>query len=242
MTVIDEQQDSAPWTPWPRVHSLVNRLWDPENTPHHSIIGLTGSGKSYLAVNGILRPMCAWDRVLIIDSKGDDKLVSSQGKGVKEIPAATWKVQQEQKPYDHWYRLIVGDERNQARAQVGEALNRVYHEGNWVLFIDELADITSREDPNLNLRALVDRIYRKGRSKHISLIACTQSPVNVPRTFYDQASFAWIGRIRDEQRQKRLLEIGGMTRHALPIIAGLQRRQWLLAADNGEHLARTTVS
>jgi hypothetical protein len=66
--------------------------------------------------------------------------------------------------------------------------------------------------------------------------------VEVPRLFYDQASFAWIGRIRDEERQKRLLEIGGMSKKDLPVLATLQRRQWLLAADNGEFFARTSVT
>src|SRR5690349_24944592 len=69
-----------PWEEWETVQSRVNKMWDPQNTPHHSIIGLTGSGKSFLAVNGILKPMCTWDRVLIIDSKRDDPLVSKIGR------------------------------------------------------------------------------------------------------------------------------------------------------------------
>lgn len=230
-----------PWEEWPIVANRVNRLWDPENTPHHSIIGLTGSGKSYLAINGILKNMCKRDRVLIIDSKGDDPLVSSTGQGCKEIPRLPWGNPRRREDYDSWWRLDVKGTREQKREQVRKALARVYSDGNWVVFLDELRDISDPKPPNLNLAPWVIEIYRKGRSKRISLIGATQSPRWVPAEFYDQASFAWIGRIADEQRQKRLVEIGGMGKQYFPVIASLQRRQWFLTADNGEHLARTTV-
>jgi hypothetical protein len=239
---------SVPWTPWAQVVPRVNKLWDPENTPHHSIIALTGGGKSYLGVNGILKPMCALDRVLIIDSKGDDPLVSSVGRPVKELPRHNlWMGNQRKKePYDSWWRLEVSQDRvgagrRKAQEQVFKALERVYREGNWVVYFDEIRDLTDPKPPNLGLNAHVDQIYRLGRSRHVSIIAATQAPRWVPASFYDQASFAWIGRIRDEQKQKRLLEIGGLTKSYLPIISGLERRQWFLSADQGEHTLRTKV-
>lgn len=238
----DDGSTGVPWVKWPSVVPFVNKLWDPENTPHHSIIGLTGSGKSYLAINGILKGMCAYDRVLIIDSKRDDPLVSTTGKGVKEIPRFTWMGNHRKKePYDSWWRLEVEDSRPKAQRQVYKALDRVYKEGNWIVVFDELRDMTDPKPPNLGLNSWVDEIYRKGRSRHISVVAMTQAPRWVPASFYDQASFAWIGRLRDEQKQKRLLEIGGMTKNYLPFISGLQRREWLLTADNGEHILRTIV-
>lgn len=233
----------VPWTPWETVAQRVNKMWDPENTPHMSIIGLTGSGKSYLAINGILKPMCSMDRVLIIDSKGDDKLVSTTGQGVDELPKHAWySPKRKAQPFDSWWRLNVHDERRKAQVQVFKALERVYNEGNWVVYLDEIRDLSDPKAPNLGLSSWIDRIYRKGRSKHISLIAATQAPRWVPASFYDQASFAWIGRLADEQKQKRLLEIGGMNKSYFPYVAGLQRREWLLTADNGEHLLRTKVA
>lgn len=244
MTTALTQPDSYPWLHWPKVMQYVNRAWDPENAPHHAIIGLTGCGKSYLAVNGILRPMCSMDRVLLIDTKGDDPLVSKQGRAVKllETPPVWKGMLRKERPYMHWQRLVVSDDREEAQHQVRHALQTVYKQGNWVVYIDEIRDVTDAVDPGLGLSPWVNVLYRKGRSRHISVIAGTQSPSWVPRSFYDQASFAWIGRIRDEERQKRLREIGGMTKDALPVIAGLQRRQWLLSADNGEYFARTQVT
>lgn len=237
---------NVPWVPWSTVHRYVNLNWDPEHAPHHSVIGLTGSGKSYLAINGILRAMCRRDRVLIVDSKGDDKLVSTQGRPVRAIESRPWydSFRRQEKDFDHWQRLVVygnrHTERRKAQAQVARALETVYDQGDWVVFFDEEIDITTNA-PGLGLRNYTDELRRMGRSRGISIVGCTQSPVQVARSFYDQASWAWIGRIRDHDRQKRLLEIGGMTKDELPHIAGLARQQWLLAADNGEWFAKSKV-
>lgn len=235
--------NGIPWLDWEPVRSYVDKVWDPENCPHHSIIGLTGSGKSYLGINGILKGCCENDRVLIIDTKGDDKLVSTTGKPVREIPRNPWYagMGRREEPRSLWYRLVVKDDPAEAKRQVFEALKRVYREGEWVVYLDEIYDITHSRLPNLGLEPWVTQLYKKGRSRHVSVVAGTQSPAWVPRVFYDQASFAWIGRIRDEARQKRLLEIGGLAKSDLSFVSTLEKRQWLLAADNGDYFARTTV-
>lgn len=249
-TTMDEVANGAPWQHWGTVQNYINHSWDPENCPHHLIIGLTGSGKTYLALNGILKPLCAMDRVLILDTKGDDKTIGALGRPVEKLPRDTWSApggfgtRREPKPFDHWFRLIVSDDPAKGREQLYSTLDRVYTEGDWVLFSDEAYDLTGRESPYYH-RAIVgqvQRIQRKGRGHRVSMITATQEPVNILRTFFSQASFAWMGRIRDEERQKRLLQIGGLTRHELPLVSSLQRRQWLLAADNGEYFARSVVS
>lgn len=222
---------------------MVDRMWDPKNTPHHSIVGLTGSGKSYLAVNGIL-DMCSYDRVLLVDSKGDDEVLTTAGTRIRDIPSNPWHgLGRRREPRQWWYRLVLYEEEpRKARIQIARALDRVYREGNWVLYFDELHHLTGTRAPNLNLGPQIERIYRLGRNRRISIVAGTQTPVLVPRVFYDQASFAWIGRIRDRERQKRLLDVGGLDRRELPVLETLQRRQWLLAADNGDVFARTMVT
>jgi hypothetical protein len=131
-----------------------------------------------------------------------------------------------------------------ARLQVYKALRQIYEVdgGDWVLVLDEIRDLTDTKPPGLNLAPYVDRIYRKGRNKRIPIVAGTQSPAWVPSSFYTQASFAWIGHLRDEQRQKRLLEIGGLSKDAFPIVSALKRREWLFSADSGEYFAITQVT
>lgn len=236
---------SIPVRPWHEVHQFVNQLWDPENNPHHSVIGLTGSGKSYLCINGLLRPMCAWDRVLIVDCKRNDALVKSAGNPVSEIPVKTYQTRKRE-PYDRWFRLVVHDQftedgRGKAKQQVYQAMHRVYREGDWVVYFDEVQDIGGMRQPNLGLSMHLDELYRKGRSMHLSVVASTQAPRHVPTSFYDQADFAWIGRLSDEDKQKRLREIGGLPKEALPVIQGLQKRHWLLSAENGQHFMTSTV-
>lgn len=235
---------SYPWKPWRDVRHYVNHAWDPENNPHHSIVGLTGSGKSFLAMNGILGGMCQYDRVLILDTKGGGDSSVQYGTPVRHLPKNTWYGnlgRRRDGPQEKWYRLIAPDRLDSPAAHdiVGSALEQCYEEGEWVIYIDEINDVVARD--TLNLVSPLAQIWRKGRFRHVSLIAGTQTPVEVPRLFYDQASFAWIGRIRDKDRQKRLLEIGGLSTADLPVISTLQRRQWLLAADNGETFARTIV-
>lgn len=237
---------SVPWVQWPVVHKYVNMNWDPENTPHHSIIGLTGSGKTFLMVHGILKPMCAMDRVVFFDTKGgsDKTLCDAPAIPCSLLPRNTWgggRLGRQREPFDSWHRIVLSPKRGQAQYQVESTLERIWHEGNYVIAADELRYLTSSRKPFLGMEGPITQLYTMGRSKHISLIAATQAPVWCPSSFFDQASFAWIGRIRDEVRQKRLLEIGGMTKKELPYIASLQRRQWLLAADNGEAFYRSEL-
>lgn len=239
-----QQAREIPWVPWRTVRKTVDDLWDPEHKPHHAIVGLTGSGKSYLAINGILK-MCDYDRVLIVDSKGDDPTISRTGRAVKEFTRRPWYsgLGEDKKPRRDWYRLVVSDNMEKAREQVGRALNEAYDDGDWVIYVDETWDITSRDkEVGLGLGGIMSKIWRKGRSRHVSMIAATQTPVEVPRLFYDQSSFAWIGAIRDEDRQKRLLEIGGLSRKDLSHVSELEDKQWLLAADSGKYFAKTVVN
>lgn len=236
-----------PWRPWRDVRSYVDKSWDAENNPHHSIIGLTGSGKSFLIRHGLL-DMSKGDRVLIVDTKNYPKgeEISRIGNPVKEFPKRAWYVgmsRTKKEPMANWFRLTVSDNITTARAQVGEALHSAYTEGDWIIVIDELWDIVStNKGVGLGLAPLYQKIMRKGRSRHVPMIAGTQNPAWMPGEFYDQASYAWIGSIRDERRQKRLLEIGGMSKTDLPIIAGLEPRQWLLTAEQGRHFTRTVVT
>lgn len=244
LTSVDAPTGQYPWLPWQRVENYVNHLWDPEQIPHHSIVAQTRGGKTYLAIEGILKPMCAWDRVLIIDTKGDDP--SSQvGQVVKRLPRNTWyqNLQRKQdEKYGKWYRVIAPKNRQSAHDHIGEILDQVYDEGDWVVYIDELWEVTGKfHEDGIDLGGTMSRLWRKGGYRHVSVVSGTQTPVAVPRLFYDQAGFAWIGAIRDEDRQKRLLEIGGISKKDLPVLSTLKRRQWLLCADGGEYFARTMV-
>lgn len=235
-----------PRLPWADVRKSIDKLWVPTQAPHHSIIGLTGSGKSYFTTRALL-PLVEYDNVLIIDNKGDDPTLRGIGKAVKMLPSKLQRDlirrKRDMKPRELWFRLVAHDDFGAAREQVDQALETVWKEGKWAVVIDETRALTdSRTPPSLNLRARIEQMWLRGRSREICVIAMTQSPKWVPSSFYDQPSFIWIGRVNDEEAQKRLREIGGIDRAMFPVIKSLRKREFLLVAEGGDIMAVTGVN
>jgi hypothetical protein len=241
--VHDEPVEPIQRKHWDEVAADIRRMWKPLDSPHHSIIGLGGSGKTYLTTRGIL-PLRENKRVLIVDVKGDDPTLKGIGKPVRRLPRGRpwWKNAVGRKdPKDEWYRLIVENNWDHARAQVRHALQQVYSQGSWTVVLDETRHLTDPRPPTLNLRPEVEQIWLRGRSREIELVAMTQGPRWVPGSFYDQPSFVWIGRVNDEVAQKRLREIGGLKRAHLPAIQGLHKREFLVIGDGGDYTAITRI-
>lgn len=219
-----------PHAPWNDIYNRVGNLWLPKKTPHHSIIAQTRGGKSYLIGEGIL-PLVSDEKVLIIDVKGDDPTFAKIGRPVTRIPKQGFRTfndwLSEGKPREHWYRLIVKEDWNDARSQVRQALETCYREQNWTIVLDETRALTDMRPPGLNLGAYVEQLWLRGGSKGICVVAATQGPRWVPRSFYEQAQFHWIGAVEDEDSQKRLREIGGMERYHLETIKNLEQYNYV---------------
>lgn len=216
--------------PWPEVRGRLQRLWLPGVTPHQSIIAQTGGGKSYLIAHGIL-PLIEDENVLIIDVKGDDPTLNETGKAVRKIPSRFGRTFNdwisEGKPREHWYRLVVADDWTDARNQVGKALQDIYKEGKWTVVFDETRALTEARIPSLNLGPQVEQMWLRGRSREICVVAATQGPRWVPRSFYEQAQFHWIGAVEDEESRKRLREIGGLEKHHLETLHTLPQYHYV---------------
>jgi len=232
--------DRIPRKPWDEVKFDIYNAWTPKDAPHHSIISLSGGGKSYLATRGLL-PMRGWKRAVIIDVKGDDETLKGVGKPVREIPRSDPMLRKKRQPNNLWYRLVVSDDWAKARVQVQNALNQVYRQGDWTVFVDETRNLTDPRVPSLNLRNYVEQIWLRGRSRGVELVSMTQAPRWVPSSFYDQPSFVWIGRINDERAHQRLREIGGLRKSHLGIIQRLQKREFLVVGEGGDYTAITKV-
>jgi DNA helicase HerA-like ATPase len=232
--------ERIPRRSWGEVKVDIYKLWRPNDKPHHSIISLTGGGKSYLATRGLL-PMRGWRRTLLIDNKGDDDTLRDVGHKCREIPRRDPWFRSRKEPDCFWYRLMVYDDWARGREQVKDALARVYSQGNWTVFVDETRNLTDPRVPSLNLRNYVEQIWLRGRSRGVELVSMTQAPRWVPSSFYDQPSFVWIGRINDERAHQRLREIGGLRREHLGIIQKLQRREFLVIGDGGDYTAITKI-
>jgi hypothetical protein len=225
---------SIPTRSWDEVVQRIDKLWKPEIAPHHSLFGQNGAGKSYLIVNGLL-PLCTRDNVCIFDSKGDDPVLKASGaRAVTTFPGKYRRIADNDREKDGWLRLVIHDEVSKAQDQVGRALEEIYKEGNWIVVLDETRAISDPRSPGLGLQPLLDRLWLRGRSRHISVIAATQAPRWVPTSFYDQCQFAWSSRIRDNRAHQRIMEIGSMTRAHIPYIAAIRKRRWLYMDDEGD--------
>lgn len=211
MTVTTKTGLIIPDVPWPQIRSRLLSLWRIDQSPHHSVIGLTGSGKSYLCRYGILET-CIWDRVLFIDGKGDDATIRGLGKVVNDFPNKAMRsakqLMHDDSRRENWYRLVTSRDFARARQQVKHALESVMKEGNWIVVVDELRYITDTREPGLNLAPQWEAIMLRGRSRGVGLVNLTQEPRWVRGSFYTQPSFMWISRVEDEAAQKRISEIG----------------------------------
>lgn len=228
--------------PWEQVKKDIYARWKPREAPHHSIVCITGGGKSYLYTRGLL-PMRGWRKAAIIDIKGDDETLEDVGRPVRQLPdKERWaSPRQRREPDFQWYRLVVHDDHRKAREQVQQAFEHIYRQGNWTVFVDETRHLTDPRPPSLNLRNYVEHLWLKGRSRGVEVVGATQAPRWVPSSFYDQPSFVWIGRINDERAHQRLREIGGLRRGHLGVIQRLQKRQFLVVGDGGDYSAITRV-
>jgi hypothetical protein len=232
--------ESIPHKSWEEVKFEIFKRWRPLNSPHHSIISLSGGGKSYLATRGLL-PMRGWRKALIIDNKGDDETLRDVGKRVRQLPKKDPWFQNKEHGDHSWYRLMVYEDWGKAREQVKNALAHCYRQGNWTIFVDETRNLTDPRVPSLNLRNYVEQIWLRGRSRGVEMVSMTQAPRWVPSSFYDQPSFVWIGRINDERAHQRLREIGGLKRGHLGLIQRLQKREFLVVGDGGDYTAITRI-
>lgn len=91
------------------------------------------------------------------------------------------------------------------RDQIREALTSIYHQGGWLVLLDELKHIAGY----LKLEADVELLLHQGRSAGITVVSAVQRPRHVPLMAYDQADHIFMWESRDSNIRKRLAEIGG---------------------------------
>jgi hypothetical protein len=218
---------------------------------HASVFAPTDGGKTYLIRHGLL-PL--WQRypVLWLKFKPNDGTLDGMGNRVKEYPSWDRRFKYRHRKADsadwdkdpEWfvvelptYEWRAGRHESEgvrrARALAGHCLDRAYREGGWVIVIDEVRAFSDVEPPALQLRALLENNWQRGRSQPLTVIAATQQPANAPSSMYDQPRWVFLGRTLDAGRHERIGEIGGDTdsiEAALPTL----RHQEFIAVDRRE--------
>lgn len=217
---------------------------------HVSIIGPTGTGKSYLGRQLLVRR----DFVVTLGTKRrDDTLddylkldgftrveswppkrpVSDLLRGVRREPGwenrvALWPT----------YTGDVAATRQRMRDEFVKCFSDVLFTGNRCVDVDEMYYLCAI----LGLKEYAEEIWTQGRSSGISLLAKTQRPAWVPLFMYDQPIHLFFFADNDETNLRRVGGLGGLSaRMVRETVASLPKHTCLYVNTREGHMAVTRV-
>lgn len=173
---------------------MVNGGLHLEANKRLTLVGMTGSGKTYFArpfVSGV-------SRLVVLDPKGEIALERDKW-GLVD-----WEDR-------NGYRRLArgGNARVLAPAPVTDkdwegVLWKVYELGNVVCYIDELYGVGPSQG-SAGLRAL----YTRGRTRGIGVIGCTQRPRWVPLYVFSEANAILLFRLQLFEDRRHMAQIIG---------------------------------
>lgn len=216
-------------------NSLYSRLssghsrW--EQGEHVSIIGTTGSGKTYLGLK--LLPIRQYSVVFAV--KREDSTLSSKLRKDGYLRSKAWEPTQWHDKYVIWPKYDSPDDEVRQYLVFRHAMREMFLAGHWTLFIDEL-NYFAGKDSNLGLDKYCRMFWQQGRSLGLSFVTATQRPYNVPKLMYDQPTHLFFFKYTDEYDLKQIGGIGWLSRHIIrETVSTLPRHHFLyIYVPNGE--------
>ena len=234
---------TVPRVSWSQHIRELSDEWEPGM--HVSIIGRTGWGKTVLK-RELLSLWSQTPRILTLDIKEGGDIELQGGEPITAYPPTS---QMQQRIARMWVdtdgaegthehlRLLIPkgvENREQAKVIVKAALNDVYNNGDVVLDVDEVRAITDAQSPFLGLGAYMVQLWVYGRYENVTVITATQAPRWVPGEFYDQPTYLYIARLRDQRAVVRLREIGGNSAVIESVVRNLRKHEFLFIRDAEE--------
>jgi hypothetical protein len=238
-----ELEHGVPRIEWDEMDETLHEKW--KAGQHFAIFAPTEGGKSHLIRRGLL-PL--WKRypVMWIRFKQRDDSTAGFGTKVDRYPVierAKYKVRgRDSEAWEddpEWFLVQLGEYRfdanapqdrspswHHARRVCGEAMDRAFREGGWVLVIDEVLAINGKNPPARDLGSQLENCLQRGRTQPLTMILATQQPAWNNPSMYDQARWVALGRPLDEARYERMGELGGSRKAVeaiLPTLKGAQQ-------------------
>lgn len=193
--------DSTETVPLVEWHKFVAQFrW--KQGEHVGLIGPTGSGKTNMAF--WLLPMREY--VTIFGTKPKDGSLKAFGKDNGYKVLQQWEKLSVKR---HPHRIIWPNARTlnaevTQRKVFTEAMQTIYIQGGWCVYIDELWYFGHV----LNMTHNVKVYLQQARSMGISLVVASQRPAWIPVEVYDQSTHLFFWRDSDYTNLKRISGIG----------------------------------
>lgn len=225
-----------PTVPWETFVEALRNEW--EQGEPMTLLGRTNSGKTTAAIQilDVRRYVVA-----ILTKRKDDLFPRFRKHGYKML-----------KPGDDWPEHAVAprvamhispsglsraDSRYQA-ALIRETLSEVWEQGNWTLYLDEIAQLSDLLRLDTELRSL----WKEARSSGVTIVAGTQRPSRVPIEAYSQPRFLLLWRTNDRDQLKRLGDMNAVDPDPVRVaVAGLNEHEILVVDTYTDDLVRTTA-
>lgn len=216
--------------------------WRYEQGEHVTILGPTGSGKTWLAYQALGVTASHRLPAAVLVMKPRDSTVTKWSKTNQFRRVRTWpppagdKLWRPKLPgYVLWPPHTFDPDRDDDRLanEFQACLRRCYKQGNWIVFGDEMYGLAEE----LDLERDVNRLWTRGRSMGTGLWAASQRPAYIPLNAYAQAEHLFIAHDPDARSRKRYDEIGGVDPGMVrDVTARLGRHQFLYIRRNGMRL------
>ena len=141
---------------------------------HVSIIGDTGSGKTFLEA----RLLALRDNVVVCRTKPDDIRFD----GYKTVRTASAMDSLDE------HRLLLTPKYERQAVEIADALTKAWEQGHWTMALDEVYYMTQM----LKIEPYINRLLTQGRSKRITVIAGMQRPAWISRFALSQSTHVFL--------------------------------------------------
>lgn len=205
-------------------------------TPEHmAIVGPTGSGKSFFAVEMLkMRASMKGSHTVILATKPADKTMTD----TKWPIINKWPPKYDQSQVIFWPKSPkLNEPLTEQRNSTLEMMNELWHkDSNTVLSFDEIAYV----EEELGLKKQVTRYWREARALGITIVATTQRPRFVSRYMWSESSWTVAFRPKDEEDAEQVATVLGNRRYFKDLLMSELNKNEFLIINRDERTAYIT--